>query len=237
MTLADIDVAVLAGGLGTRLRDVLPDTPKVLAPVGGKPFLEHLLGWLQWQGVRRVVLCLGYRAGAVHRFLDQRSFPPLEIKVLTEPEPLGTGGALAYALPFLTSDPVMVMNGDTIVEADLNAFLMDYRSSRAEASILCVQVENAGRYGRLEIDADRRVIRFAEKDPSAVDLSWINGGTYLFGRPILRQVASLDKGSLERDILAQMPAGRIRAFPTAGRFLDIGTPETLAIAKEVLAQL
>jgi NDP-sugar pyrophosphorylase family protein len=237
MHIADIDVAVLAGGLGTRLRGVLPETPKILAPIGGKPFLEHLLGWLSRQGARRVLLCLGYRAADVLSFLDQRSFSPLEIETVIESQPLGTAGAVAYARPRFRTDPVLVMNGDTIIDADLNVFLSAHHDSRTEASILCVQVANAGRYGHVEIGADRRVIRFVEKDATAGGTAWINGGVYLFGGPILQRIAKLAKGSLECDVLANVPAGRIFAFQTEGRFLDIGTPETLALAPEVLAAL
>jgi mannose-1-phosphate guanylyltransferase len=234
MEIANIDVVVLAGGLGTRLHPVLPDRPKVLAPVGGKPFLEYLLQWLIVQGARRVVLCLGYRSADVLAFLETRSFAPLEVHTVIETEPLGTGGAVANALPSLSSDPVLVINGDTMVDADLTAFLDAHFASQAVASILCVRVEDAGRYGRLEIDPHQRVIRFEEKNLAASDPAWINAGFYLFGRTTLKKVADLTKGSLERDILEKMPAGTIHAYLTDGRFLDIGTPETLALAPEIL---
>jgi NDP-sugar pyrophosphorylase family protein len=238
MGISDIDVAVLAGGLGTRLQAVLPETPKILAPIGGKPFLEHLLGWLSRQGAHRILLCLGYRAGHVRAFLQEHSFPELDIETIVEPEPLGTGGAVAFALPHLRTDPVLVMNGDTIVDVDLNAFLAAHTTSGTDASVLCVPVEDAARYGRLEIDANRqRVIRFAEKDSSAAGSAWINGGIYLFGGKVFDGIARLTKGSLERDVLEKMPAGSIHAFQTEGRFLDIGTPETLALAPEVLTPL
>ncbi len=233
MGIADIDIAVLAGGLGTRLRDVLPETPKILAPVLGKAFLEHLLDRLIRQGARRVILCLGYRAGDVMAYLEARSFAPLEIWTVVEPKPLGTGGAIASARPLLNSDPVLVMNGDTLVDADLNAFLAGHRTSHAEASILCTEVEDSGRYGRLEIDAHDRVLRFVEKDANTGP-AWINGGYYLFGRAALEAIATLSKGSLERDILQRMRPGTIHASRTHGRFLDIGTPETLSLAHEVL---
>ncbi len=231
--IADIDIAILAGGLGTRLRDVLPETPKILAPVLGKAFLEHLLDRLIRQGARRVILCLGYRAGDVMAYLEARSFAPLEIWTVVEPKPLGTGGAIASARPLLNSDPVLVMNGDTLVDADLNAFLAGHRTSHAEASILCTEVEDSGRYGRLEIDAHDRVLRFVEKDANTGP-AWINGGYYLFGRAALEAIATLSKGSLERDILQRMRPGTIHASRTHGRFLDIGTPETLSLAHEVL---
>ena len=231
--IADIDIAILAGGLGTRLRDVLPETPKILAPVLGKAFLEHLLDRLIRQGARRVILCLGYRAGDVMAYLEARSFAPLEIWTVVEPKPLGTGGAIASARPLLNSDPVLVMNGDTLVDADLNAFLAGHRTSHAEASILCTEVEDSGRYGRLEIDAHDRVLRFVEKDANTGP-AWINGGYYLFGRAALEAIATLSKGSLERDILQRMRPGTIHASRTHGRFLDIGTPESLSLAHEVL---
>jgi mannose-1-phosphate guanylyltransferase len=233
MGIADIDIAILAGGLGTRLRSVLPETPKVLAPVLGKTFLDHLLDWLIGQGARRIVLCLGYRAGDVLSYLEGRSFAPLEIWTVVEPEPLGTGGAIARARPLLNSDPVLVINGDTLVDADLNMFLAGHRTAHAEASIWCTEVEDTGRYGRLEIDVHDRILRFVEKE-ATTGPAWINGGYYLFGRAALKAIATLSKGSLERDILQRMRPGTIHAYRTHGRFLDIGTPETLGFAREVL---
>jgi mannose-1-phosphate guanylyltransferase len=234
MSLADLDILILAGGLGIRLRGVLPETPKILAPIGGRPFLDHLLEWFIRHRARKVVFGLGYRADAVLAYLETRSFAPLEIHPLVEPEPLGTGGAVAFAAPLLRSDPVLVINGDTIVDADLAAFLAAHRESAAPASILCVQVEDAGRYGRLEIDPLSRVRRFIEKDPAFAAPAWINAGMYLFSQRVMQKIAVLEKGSLERDILEKMPQGSIAVFRADGRFLDIGTPETLAIASEVL---
>ena len=231
--IADIDIAVLAGGLGTRLRGVLPETPKILAPVLGKAFLEHLLDWLNRQGARRVILCLGYRAGDVLAYLEARSFASLEIRTVVEPEPLGTGGAIARARPLLNSEPVLVMNGDTLLDADLNAFLAGHGASQADVSILCTKVEDTARYGRLEIDAHDRILRFVEKD-ATTGPAWVNGGYYLFGRAALDAISTLSKGSLERDILQRMRPGTIHASRTQGRFLDIGTPETLDLAREVL---
>lgn len=237
MNLSAIDVAVLAGGMGTRLRGVLQDIPKILAPVAGRPFLEHLLVWLRRQGVRRVVLCLGYRAAAAEAYMAGRDFTALEIETVVEPHPLGTGGAIAFARQHFRSDPVMVMNGDTILDADLNAFLAAHCQSMAEASILCTEAPNAGRYGRIEMDGNQRVVRFVEKDPTATGAAWINGGVYLFSGPVLERIGKLSIGSLERDVLEKMPGGKIFAYRARGRFLDIGTPETLAIAPEVLSSL
>jgi NDP-sugar pyrophosphorylase family protein len=180
-----------------------------------------------------VILCLGYRAGDVLEYLEARSFAPLQIWTVVEPEPLGTGGAVARARPLLNSEPVLVINGDTLVDADLNVFLAAHRTSQAEASILCTEVEDASRYGRLEIDMHDRILRFVEKDATAGP-AWISSGYYLFGRAALEGIAKLSKGSLEHDILQRMRPGTIHAYRTYGRFLDIGTPETLGLAREVL---
>jgi len=126
------------------------------------------------------------------------------------------------------------MNGDTIVTADLNRFLGAHRTAGTAASILCAEVDDAGRYGRLEIDSADRVVRFREKDPSGSGRAWINAGLYLFGAAAMKRIGGLQKGSLERDVLEKMPEGMIYAFRAAGGFLDIGTPESLAMAAEVL---
>src|SRR3954470_5460473 len=149
--LASVDVAVLCGGLGTRLRSVLGETPKVLAPVAGRPFLDHMLLWLASHGARRVVLCLGVRADLVLEHLTKRNVADLEIIPSVEPQPLGTAGALRLALPQLRSDPALVINGDTFIDADLGAFIAAHRQSGATASVLCAQVPSTARYGRLEI--------------------------------------------------------------------------------------
>ena len=238
MTLADVDILVLAGGQGTRLRGVLPNAPKILAPVGDRPFLDRLLFWLREQRARRVVLGLGHLSEPVLDRLEAESFAGLEIETLVEPEPLGTGGAVAFARGLLASDPALVLNGDTFVDADLETFLAAHSAARTEASLLATWVERPGRYGRLSLDAGDRVLSFEEKEPQAPP-SWINAGFFLFSQRMLDRVATLiaangGRGSLERDVLAQLPAGSVYVSKVRGRFLDIGTPEALAMAEEVL---
>ncbi len=226
----EADVLVLAGGLGSRLNGLLADLPKILAPIEGRPFLDYLLIWLKGQGVVRVILGLGHRAEPVQGYLARHSWPGLEVVPVIEERPLGTAGAVGFALPSLQSDPVIVMNGDTVVEADLGAFIGSHRNCGATASVLCALVQDPGRYGRLEIDAADRIVRFEEKNAAASAPSWVNAGVYLFSRTMLEGIAKLERGSLERDVLERMPPGSIHAFRTEGRFLDIGTPESLAQA-------
>ena len=235
--LAEIDVAVLCGGLGTRLRSVLGETPKILAPVSGRPFLDHLLGWLAGFGARRVVLCLGFRAEPVLAHLAANPFPRIEIVPSIEPEPRGTAGALRLAAPHLRSDPVMVMNGDTFVDADLAAFVAAHRTRKSQASILCASVPSTARYGRLDIDEVGRIRQFREKDPADTRPGAINAGLYLFSRPWLQEFARGTGASLERDVFGAAPAGTFAAIHADGvTFLDIGTPESFAQAEQVIAK-
>ncbi|MSP49662.1 MAG: nucleotidyl transferase [Alphaproteobacteria bacterium] len=226
-TLSGIDVAVLAGGLGTRIAGVLGDTPKVLAPVGGRPFLSLLLDRLA--GARKVVLCLGHLAPKVTEWLDQHP-PNVAVETVVEPAPLGTAGALRFALPRLLSNPVLVMNGDSVVETDLGAFVAEHRRSGAAGSLLAVEVADGSRFGRLDVGAGGRILRFIEKDPAAAGLAWINGGIYAFSRDLLAHLATTSGPSLERDFLGVLPAATLHAAKRQARFIDIGTPASLAEA-------
>jgi len=230
--LANIDVAVLAGGLGTRIRGVLGDTPKVLAPVAGRAFLGHLLDYLSTHGSRRVVLCLGHLADRVTAWLARGdSAGAMDVVCQIEPEPLGTAGALGYVRKELRSGTILVMNGDTFLDADLRAFVASHRLSGAEASVLCVTVEDAARYGRVEVGADSRIHRFVEKAPGS---GTINAGVYLFSAAFLDRVIAQGAVSLERDVLEKAPPGTLHAHVAKARFIDIGTPESLAAAGGVI---
>lgn len=223
LRLSDIDIAVLAGGLGTRLAGAVPGLPKVLAPVAGRPFVEHLIDWLAAQGAKRIVFLLGHRAEMVIDHLARHRRAGIEFDWSIEPEPLGTGGALAFAAPKFRSDPVLVVNGDTFVDADLGAFCAAYAPP---ATILAVEVDDAGRYGRLDI-AQGKVMRFAEKDPSFQGKAPINAGLYLLSRGLIGAIATGRQVSLERDVFERLAPGTIAA-PIDGhaRFVDIGTPES-----------
>lgn len=225
--LADIDVAVLAGGLGTRIAGVLGDTPKVLAPVGGRPFLQVLLDRLA--GARKVVLCLGHLAPKVVEWLGEHP-PGVPVECVVEPSPLGTAGALRLALPHLTSDPVLVMNGDSVVETDLASFVADHRRSGAIGSLLAVEVPDGSRFGRVETSPAGRVLRFVEKDLAATGPAWINGGVYAFTPALLARLAAAQGPSLERDFLGLLPEATLHAARRQARFIDIGTPASLADA-------
>ncbi len=233
-TLESVDVAVLAGGLGTRLAGAVPGLPKALAPVGGRPFLEHLLDWLESHGARRVVLLLGHRAGQVEAHLAAHPRANVAFVFSNEPEPLGTGGALGFARAKFASDPVLVVNGDTFVDGDLAGLVAAHRAAKADATMLCVEVPDAGRYGRVEIE-NGRVAAFCEKDATWRGPAAINAGVYLVSRALLAKIPADRPVSLERDVFEKLPQGALAAFLDArARFVDIGTPESWTGAADVI---
>jgi len=237
VSLAAVDVAILAGGLGTRLRGAIGETPKVLAPIGDETFLDYLLRWLAGFGARRIVMCLGFKADKVVEHLRRHPVPDLDVSTSIEPKPLGTAGALRLAVPLFRSDPVMVINGDTFIDADLPGFLSTHRAARSAASILSTAVPSMARYGRLVVDAAGAIQRFAEKDPTDTGPGPINAGIYLFSRSWLETLAQGQSESLERDVFAASAPGTFRSVPAGeAAFIDIGTPESLAEAGTVLAR-
>jgi NDP-sugar pyrophosphorylase family protein len=235
--LATLDVLVIAGGLGTRIKSALGDTPKLLAPIGGRPYLAYLLDWLRSFGAKRIVLGLGHRAQAIVDFLDRNksSYDDLTIVTVTEPRPLGTAGAIRFARPNLRTDPVLVMNGDSFADADLCAFVAHHRRANAKATLLCAKVDDASRYGRIELDGSGRIRCFIEKDPNFHGSSPVSAGLYLCSAALLDEIAAGNAVSLEHDVFARAPAGSLDAFAGRFAFIDIGTPESLDLAEHVIS--
>jgi NDP-sugar pyrophosphorylase family protein len=234
--LEDIDVFVIAGGLGTRIEPVLGKIPKLLAPISGRPYLAYLVDWLSRFGATRVVLGLGHQAQAVVNFLKNEmvSGRGLVVDTVIEPQPLGTAGAVRFARESLRTDPVLVMNGDSFADADLCKFVEHHRRMKAKATLLCAEVDDAGRYGRVELDQAGRINGFVEKDPEFHGSSPISAGVYLFSAALLDEIAAGNAKSLEHDVFARAPSGSLAAFTGRFAFIDIGTPESLALAGEVI---
>lgn len=217
-----ISVAILAGGLGTRLRVVVADKPKVLADVNGRPFLTYLLDRLADAGVGRVVLCTGYMAELVRAELGCE-YRGIELFYTEEATPLGTGGALRLALPLLDSSSILVMNGDSYCNADLSLFTEQHITSGSKASILLTTVDDTNRYGAVEISQDNSVIRFEEKG-GRQGSGLINAGIYLLDRSVIESISARNAVSLERDVFPTLVGRGLYAFPQSCRFIDIGVP-------------
>lgn len=227
--LSNITAFVLAGGMGTRLRSAVADRPKVLAPVLGRPFLAFLLDRLADVGIRHTVLGTGYMADAVEDAFGD-AHEGMRLSYSREPEALGTGGALRLALPQLSSDPVLVLNGDSYFSADLVAFARAFDECGARAALLRTEVPDVSRYGQVHAASDGRLRRFEEKG-SAVGHGWINAGMYLFRRALLRALPKDRSVSLEKEVFPSLIGDGLYAFSQQGRFIDIGTPESYAAAE------
>lgn len=229
-----ITAAILVGGQGTRLRSVVADRPKPLAAVSERPFLCYLLDQLHRQGVRRAVLCTGYRANQIESELGA-SYKGLQLEYSVEADPLGTAGALRQALERLGSDPVLVLNGDSYCDFKLRPFLAWHQARRAVASLWLTRVENASRFGVVQTVAGNAVTQFVEKQATskcATDLHWINAGVYLLSQRLLQSIEPNRKVSLERTVFPDWIGRGLYGFHGDARFLDIGTPQTYESAAE-----
>ena len=233
--LKNIDILILAGGQGTRIRETLGDVPKLLAPIGRKTFFELLILRLKLFGARRVILSLGYLGNKVLHYLDAN--PPSGIEIITkvEPEPLGTAGSIRFIRSQITTNPVMVINGDSFFSTDLCEFVSSYRSNKLEASILCTHVDDIGRFGSLEISDDKLVKSFHEKHSEKSGSGFINAGGYLFSTDMLDTISQMSGPSLEKDIFEKLPPRKLAAFIGKGIFIDIGIPEDLKRAESLLS--
>lgn len=226
---------ILAGGRGTRLRSVLSDRPKPLAPVGGRPFVTRLLDQVARAGWGPAILCTGYMAERVEESLGHR-YAGLDLLYSKETEPLGTAGAVRLALRLIESDRVLVLNGDSFAEVDLTAQLEEHRRSRARATIALVEVEDAGRYGKVQLDGDGWVARFDEKIERAGS-GLINAGVYLLSRDVVESIPADRAVSMEREVFPALIGHGLRGYVAHGRFLDIGTPESLARAESFFREM
>ncbi len=229
LRLADVPALILAGGLGTRLQSAVPDVPKALAPVEGRPFLAYLLDRLAAASLRRIILLTGYGAEQIETALG-RSYGPLRLEYSREERPLGTGGAVRRALDRLDGRTLLLLNGDSFCEVDLARFFALHRRRRADLSMVVAKVADASRYGSVRRDVSNRITGYLEKTASAGP-GWINAGMYLIERALLKEMPVDQPMSLERDWLPRwLACHRVIGFPTTGAFLDIGTPEAYASA-------
>jgi NDP-sugar pyrophosphorylase family protein len=231
--MTDITALVLVGGLGTRLHGVLPDLPKTLAPVAGRPFLTFLFDQLLAAGVRRAVLCTGFRACQVEEAFGSR-YGDLALGYSREETPLGTGGALRHALPQLDGDLSLVLNGDSYVDCSLSELHTWHRLHGFAGSLLLTWVEDAARFGAVEVDTTERIRVFREKQ-GPVRPGWINAGVYLLASSLLERLPADRPVSLEREAFPVWLAEGLGGCARRAPFLDVGTPQSLAQAEAFLA--
>lgn len=219
--LAGIDVALLAGGLGSRIRNATGDADaRLLAPVAGRAFLHHLLAHLAHYGARRVILALGHHADQVTAWLAQGDAANrLEILCHIEPQPMGTAGALRFIRSDLTTDPVLMVKADRFADMDLRAFVAAHKLAQAEATILCVETEDASRFRRVQVGADGRVRGFL---PPAPGPGIIDAGVYLFSAALMDRIAASDMDTLAGDVFPSIAPDFLRGYITCVKVVDTG---------------
>lgn len=231
----NIEAVVLAGGMGTRLRSVIQDIPKPMAPVGDKPFLNFILDDLLAQGVKRVVLSTGYKHEVVENYYKNR-YKDLEIAYSVEDSPLGTGGAIKQALQHIKTPHALVLNGDTMFKASLQTMADLHLDQKADMTLALKKMENCQRYGTVET-ANGKVSGFREKTESTL-AGAINGGIYLLKTNLLNRQELPQKFSFEKDFMeVYHPKLKMVAYLSDAYFIDIGIPEDYARAQQELLSL
>jgi len=222
------EAIVLVGGLGTRLRAVVSDVPKPLAPVAGRPFLAWLLDRLAGNGMRHVVLAAGYLAERVVDVIGSE-WHGMQVEYSVEATPLGTGGAVRQACGMLRGDAAHVLNGDTFLRYDMHALEHAVRNAGADLGMALARVDDVARYGTV-VREGCRVDGFKEKGESGA--GYINAGCYFLTPEAVRALPAEESFSFETGVLAPLTAaGRVCGFDATSGFIDIGVPEDYARAQ------
>ncbi|HRN78860.1 MAG TPA: HAD-IIIA family hydrolase [Ferruginibacter sp.] len=217
------EAIILAGGLGTRLRERVPDLPKPLAPVAGRPFLYYVISYLLKEGIQKVVFALGYKHELISDYVST-TFPELNAVYFVEDEPLGTGGAIRKALEHCTSDDVYIVNGDTLFQANLREMHQTHLKQHALCTIALKPMQHFNRYGTVIINDAGRILKFEEK--KEMEKGLINGGIYLINRTRFMDLPMPVPGSFERDFLEKYAPTEILTGVVHDKyFIDIGIPE------------
>jgi len=218
-----IDTVVLAGGMGTRLRSVVSDVPKPMAPVNGTPFIFILLKSISAYTAGDFVISAGYMADELEKLFAD---PPegLRAKVVSEKKPLGTGGAIKFAAEQTSSENILAVNGDSFLDIDYSTLFRFHTENDADLTMALVWQEDASRYGAVETDRTGRILSFSEKGTASK--GFINAGAYIIKREVLKDFSSDTPLSFEKDVLPDLLKERkCMGFKAEGSFTDIGTPE------------
>lgn len=217
------EAIILAGGLGTRLRSVVSDVPKCMAPVNGIPFINFVISYLKNEGVNRFILSLGYKSEVVIEYV-KKTFTGLDIEFIIEETPLGTGGAIKLACCKAIADDVLILNGDTLFNINLKDFTEFHKDKKADFTVALKKMKDFSRYGSVEIDNKFIIKAFHEKAFCKQGL--INGGVYALNVSSFMNEALPDAFSFEKDFL-EKNIGKKKCYgvPCEHYFIDIGIPE------------
>ncbi|EAM0817171.1 NTP transferase domain-containing protein [Campylobacter jejuni] len=207
---------ILCGGLGTRLKSVIKNIPKPMAPINNKPFLEFIFEYLKKQGIKEVILAVSYKYEVIQEYFKDE-FLDIKIKYSIEKEPLGTGGAIKEALKFIKNE-AYVLNGDTIFDIDLKKLILN----NSKICLALKQMNDFDRYGTVELDSKNYIKLFKEKEFKKQGL--INGGIYFLNKDIFNEFTLQEKFSFEEFLQENYEKLKAKAHIFDNYFIDIGVP-------------
>jgi len=236
LNLRDLDVVILCGGMGKRLRTVTGESQKVLASVGGRPFLDILLEHLAGQGFSRVILCTGFHGEALEERYRKNTLG-LDIRFSPEKEPMGTGGAIKNAQSLVKSSPFFALNGDCFCALDYHRLLAFHEERKACATLVVSQAKERKDFGSIVLGRDKKIINFeekVEKPRSQEGKSYISNGIYCFNKEIFSLMPGEEKFSIETDFFPAMVGRAFFGYEGEAPFIDIGTPERYRQAQQIL---
>ena len=219
------EAIILAGGFGTRLQAVVNDVPKPMAPINRIPFLNYVFDYLKFYKIQHVVLSTGYLSEKIVEFYKYE-FKGIKISYAKEETPLGTGGGIRNAMTKCKTEDVLVLNGDSFFDVDIKTHYRNHIFKQADCTLALRKVDNAARYGTIQLGRLNRITAFKEKDNKEIE-GLINGGVYILNRAIyLNKTESDSAFSIEKDFYEKkLKELNIFGFEYNGYFIDIGIPE------------
>lgn len=232
--LSNINVAILAGGRGIRLASIFPRQQKVVVKISKHPFLEYILNQLNKTNFKNIVICTGYLNDQVKEVLGD-NYQNLHLSYSYEHSPLGTAGAVAHALPLLKSDNILITNGDSFIDCDLQSFYDFHLKKKANGSIILTEVDETGRFGKVDTNENDEIVDFEEKVKNG-GRGFVNGGVYIIKKNLLLEIPKKGVVSFEKEMFPSWVDKGLYGFKTKGRFIDIGTPESLHEAEEFFSK-
>lgn len=227
-----MEVIILAGGLGTRLRSVVNDVPKPMALVNNKPFLEYILKWLSIYNINKIIISAGYKADCIKSYFGS-SFKKIPIDYVVEDEPLGTGGGILKALGLTSDENIMVVNGDTYFPIDIDIFLSEHMRLNGKITIALKEMTDFDRYGSVSVDNNFNIYKFHEK--LFIQHGLINGGIYFINKKFIQDSSLPMKFSFEKEVLEKEVVNKkIKGIQFNNQFVDIGIPDDYHKANQLL---
>lgn len=227
----NIDVVILCGGLGTRLRMIVHDRPKPMAKINHHPFLDILVEYLSRYGCKRFILCTGYKGDFVRKYYENKEYP-ISLLFSEEREPLGTAGAIKNAESLIQSNVFLVMNGDSFCKVTIHNFLEFHTSKESFASIALIPADISNDCGRVIISDTHQIVSFHEKVVDAV--GFVNAGIYIFDKEVLSLIPAGKTYSLEYDLFPTLIQQKnMYGFVEKQQLIDIGIPERYELAQKV----